>query len=130
MIGLLPICPYCGQFSVQTTGKVIYPHRDDLADKVMYHCEPCKAWVGCHPNGKPFGRLANSKLRYLKIQAHAALDSYWQNGEFKREDVYHMLSKAIDIPRHACHIGWFDVEQCKRVIDLCNSREILRFNKE
>lgn len=42
------ICDYCGNKAAQVTGRKIYPHRPDLFSLRFWHCEPCKAWVGCH----------------------------------------------------------------------------------
>lgn len=122
-IGVL--CPYCSQPAKLVGGLAIYPHRKDLADKLLYQCAPCKAHVGCHPGTKnPLGRLANAELRKAKMAAHAAFDPIWQSGEKKRKAAYAWLSDATGIPKNDCHIGMMDVADCLKVVNACTAREI------
>jgi CO dehydrogenase/acetyl-CoA synthase beta subunit len=142
-----PKCPYCKAKSILVSGEYIYPHRPDLFDKKFYMCIPCEAYVGTHAStGEPLGTLANAYLRKFRNQAHAAFDPVWKeaaNKDFlksnsgKRKDLggfikkhrtaaYARLAELMDIPVENCHIGCFDATQCRRVIDLCNSREIHR----
>jgi hypothetical protein len=130
-----PTCQYCGQPSVPATGVDIYPHRPDLSDKKFYRCVPCHAYVGCHvKTGEPFGSLANATLRKLRNQAHAAFDPLWLelggthgNKKQYRTNAYSLLAKAMDISVENCHIAVFDEDQCREVINLCNSGGIFRF---
>lgn len=111
-----PICPYCNKESVKTDGNVIYPHRPDLASKIFYLCEPCDAYVGCHPKtDKPLGRLANAELRKYKSNAHRCFDPIWKEGKMTRGEAYEWLSLKLGIMKVDCHIGMFDVEMCKKV---------------
>jgi hypothetical protein len=95
---------------------------------MIYLCRPCKAWVGVHKGtDKPLGRLANKELREWKIKAHAAFDPLWKakmsQGHSKksaRNSGYAWLAEQMGIPREACHVGMFDVEQCKRVVEICS----------
>ena len=120
MNGLTPLCPYCKAFSQRVTGETVYPHRPDLADKVFYVCTPCDARVGTHAGtGRPLGRLANADLRKAKVNAHNALDPYWQDGRMTRTEAYRRLAELMDIPIEECHIGEFTLEQCERVESLC-----------
>jgi hypothetical protein len=120
-------CNYCGGSATLVTGAEVYPHRNDLGGKHLYLCKPCDAWVGCHPGTtKPLGRLANAELRAWKSRAHAAFDPLWRakmlQGFCKkhaRDYGYKWLSEQLGIARYACHIGMFDVEQCKRVVEIC-----------
>lgn len=120
-------CPYCGAKAALVTGMVIYPHRQDLADKKFYQCAPCGAYVGCHPpavNGRgglgigttPLGRLANAELRKLKTEAHAAFDPMWKGGGMHRREAYGWLAKQLGIAANDAHIGMFDEVQCRRVV--------------
>ncbi|MCT8526075.1 zinc-finger-containing protein [Glaesserella parasuis] len=114
-----PVCPYCGSLSEKVTGKKLYPHRKDLYKKTFYECEPCDAYVGCHPNTeKPLGRLANAELRKAKKEAHSAFDPLWKKGYMKRGRAYLFLSKSLGIPQKDTHIGMFDVETCNRVKEI------------
>jgi hypothetical protein len=113
-------CPYCGKQAYLVGGSVIYPHRNDLAEKQFYQCKPCDAYVGCHDGTvKPLGRLANTELRRAKMQAHSAFDPKWRNGEMKRASAYKWLAEQLKIDAKDCHIGMMDVDMCKRVVNVC-----------
>ena len=112
-------CPYCNCFAVRTTGKNIYPHRPDLFAKTFYQCVPCDAYVGCHPEtDKPLGRLANAELRKAKMNAHAAFDPVWRSGKMNRSSAYKWLAEKMGIAPQNCHIGMFDVDECRAVIEI------------
>jgi hypothetical protein len=117
------ICPYCSEPAELVTGKEVYPHRPDLRDNPIYRCAPCDAHVGCHPGTtNPLGRLANANLRKLKMAAHAVFDPLWKSGGMKRKEAYKWLASRLEIRPSECHIGWFDHDQCKRVVEICNER--------
>ncbi len=121
-----PICPYCNKESDGVDGTAIYPHRPDLSHKWFYLCKPCDAYVGCHPNTKKsLGRLANAELRKWKSIAHKNFDPLWRDGHIKRKDAYKTLAVAMGLDEKDCHIGMFDVEQCKQVYSLCVNQKIL-----
>ncbi len=88
----------------------------------VWICRPCQAWVGCHKYAHgsktvPKGRLANKELRDAKIAAHAAFDPF--QDRMGRARAYKWLSKQLGIPGRDCHIGMFDVNQCRRVVAAC-----------
>lgn len=116
-------CPYCGRIAERTDGKFIYPHRPDLADRQFIQCLPCQAWVGCHKDGTPLGRLANASLRRKKMEAHATFDPLWKSGEMSRAHAYYLLAKHLNLTRETCHIGEFDEAICQKVIEFCQSRK-------
>ena len=114
------VCPYCGQNAELVTGEVIYPHRRDLYEKKFFQCEPCDAYVGCHPGTtNPLGRLADIELRSEKMRAHAAFDPIWKSGSKKRGSAYAWLAERLGIDQKDCHIGMFDVQMCQRVVEVC-----------
>lgn len=124
----IPICPYCNQISELVKGDAIYPHREDLAGKDFYRCQPCRAWVGCHRGTLvPLGRLANAELRRAKGAAHAAFDRLWRqkmqrdrcSKRVARGAGYAWLARELSIDPAACHIGMMDVAACNRVTELC-----------
>lgn len=125
-------CSYCGKPANLVTGKVIYPHRPDLADRKFWQCPgACGAWVGCHPGTcQPLGRLANAELRDAKRAAHAAFDPVWENNGSRnkknrlRSAAYDALAAALNIPRENCHIGLFDVDLCRRTVEACRTLTI------
>ena len=117
---LNPTCPYCGKLSELVKGNVIYSGRRDLWDKTFYLCAPCDAYVGCHPNSvNPLGRLANEELRKAKMLAHRAFDPMWRDGNLNRRTAYCWLAERLGIEEKECHIGMFDVDMCKKVIQVC-----------
>lgn len=123
------MCPYCGKSAKLVGGDTIYPHRPDLYEKKFWLCRPCNAYVGCHkPNNgygdgtRPLGRLANAELRDAKRSAHAHFDPIWEKGGMARAQAYKWLASSLGIEPKNCHIGMFDVETCKKVVDLCKAR--------
>lgn len=122
------ICDYCGEEAELVTGAQVYPHMPRLAEKVLYQCTPCQARVGCHPGtDKPLGRLANIELRQAKERAHAAFDPLWQTKmrqtgmpkSTARSLAYKWLAREMGLSVDDCHIGMFDIAQCRRVIEIC-----------
>ena len=127
-----PICPYCNSASVLVGGNAIYPHRPDLYQLNFWQCAPCDAYVGCHKKGAhangaisdgtlPLGRLADKALRTAKTKAHAAFDPLWKERRFKsRKRAYNWLAQELRITPHECHIGLFDLDLCRKVVDCCS----------
>lgn len=128
------ICPYCSQEAKLVTGQIIYPHRPDLYHKKFFQCAPCDAYVGCHENRmegiKPFGRLANAELRKWKMKAHDAFDPLWKNKIIGRSAAYTWLANKLCIGIDDTHIGMFDIDMCKKVIDVCESNRLYFLIKE
>lgn len=125
----MPTCRYCQTPAVLTRyGDVDYPYFVDYGP--IWVCAPCRAWVGCHPGTeKALGRLANAELRKAKQEAHAAFDRLWQrkikkeqcSKSYARKAGYRWLSEQLGIPFKKTHIGYFDVEQCRRVVEVCTN---------
>lgn len=121
-------CDYCGQPAMLVGRDTIYPNRHDLFDKQFWHCAPCKAWVGCYQGTEtPLGRLATADLRKAKTTAHAAFDPLWK-AKIRRDGVskkkargagYKWLAAQLGIHPDDCHIGMFDVQMCRRVVEVC-----------
>lgn len=136
------ICPYCTRNAPQVTGAVIYPHRPDLAVKLFYRCLPCDAYVGCHPDGKPLGRLADAELRRAKIEAHGAFDPLWEPRSAQtlaypdeprpqkklqrvmRSRAYAWLSAQLGLSIDDTHIGMLDVDGCRRVVAVIRAARV------
>lgn len=119
------ICPYCGlQPDFMESSEKIY--GKDYGP--VYICHDCDAYVGVHKDGlnRPLGRLADAELRKAKKEAHFYFDFLWRKKMSKgftkheaRKTAYLWLSlKMAIIPDHT-HIGMFNIEQCKQVIELC-----------
>ena len=78
----------------------------------------CDAYVGCQKGtDRPLGRLANPELRFWKKKAHDTFDKLWKHGEMNRTNAYAWLSRELAITPDKCHIGMFDVDQCKAVCE-------------
>lgn len=130
-----PICPYCGAVSKIVDSAALY---GGISYGFVWLCAPCHAYVGCHPGSKmPLGRLADAKLRTLKMRTHAVFDPFWmaslarlkeQMGDKlprdakskARNDCYAQLAQALGIDKHVCHIGMFDAWQCRAAISVCH----------
>jgi len=121
------ICPYCGDNATLVDSKIIYGKSHGM----MWLCKPCDAYVGTHKNSKrhaPMGNMANEELRRWKVNAHNAFDPIWKHRVVKklhnryeeRKKAYSWLAKQLGIPIRHCHIGAFDLETCKRVVEICD----------
>jgi len=123
-------CPYCGGDAELVDSAEVY---DGRSYGPIYLCRPCQAWVGVHKAGplkwEPLGRLADAELRQWKRRAHDAFDVLWKakmaTGYSKgiaRRLGYRWLADTLGIEEHRCHIGMFDVDQCRRVVEVCSRR--------
>lgn len=94
---------------------------------MIYLCELCEAWVGVHKGtDKALGRLANKELRQWKREAHKYFDPMWQKKMVQgftkskaRHMAYRWLAGEMGLCIKVAHIGMFDVDQCKKVVELC-----------
>jgi hypothetical protein len=78
---------------------------------MVYWCRPCDAYVGTHKGtNKPFGTLANKKLREWRMKAHTMLSIV--EGEIGRKAAYKWLAGVVQKPLRKTHIGMFSVEEC------------------
>ncbi len=121
-------CAYCGKTAKLSMSSAHRYHGRDYGP--IWECDPCEAWVGCHPGTtKPLGRLANKELRLAKIAAHDAFDGLWRRKVQKekcskshaRSKGYAWLAAQLGISPQQCHIGMFDVAMCRRVVEVCRN---------
>lgn len=110
-----PTCPYCGVQSSPTTGAEIYPRHRKLAKKRFFICRPCKAWVGCHDDGRPLGTPAAAELRIARKRAHDLFDRLWQGRFMTRNQAYSWLAETLGVDKHDAHIGQATLEQCRLI---------------
>lgn len=116
-------CPYCGNEVEFTTNDKIYGRK--YGNGMVYLCQPCDAYVGCHADGTPLGTPAKKELRDKRHRAHEAFDPLWKNAKDKgkkRQSVYGALSEFMNIPRSDTHIGMFNLEQCEKVFEFVKTR--------
>lgn len=118
-----PICSNCIMEAELVTGEVIYPHRPDLSKLYFWKCDSCGAFVGTHRNSKahaPLGTLADAETRRARSAAHAAFDPIWKSKKMSRSKAYKWLADQMGIEVKKCHISWFNSDECRQVIDVCN----------
>lgn len=122
-------CPYCLQpAELLKLGEPGYPYQRSYGP--TWTCVRCQAWCGCHPGTEnALGRLANAELRAAKQRAHAAFDPLWKR-KAERDQIplsharkagYRWLGENLGIPANRTHIGWMDVDQCERVVEICEA---------
>ena len=115
------ICPYCGKESELIDSAEIYGESYGA----MYICRGCNAYVGCYSGTTTaLGRLADADLRKAKMRAHHYLDQLWKDRRHRRYSTYTWLSKQLGIPRELTHVGMSDIEQCRRIAEICRARLI------
>jgi hypothetical protein len=55
-------------------------------------------------------------MREARKRAKAVFNPLWQSGRMSRTDAYAWLADQLGVAVAECHIGWFDVAQCDRVL--------------
>lgn len=130
-------CPYCGAEVVLRDASYIYSSNKSKEYGKFWVCSnypKCNSYVGCHKDtDTPLGRLANPRLRCLKMEAHKQFDPLWKSELMTRRQAYKWLSEQLNIPVEKCHIGMFDVKECQKVIHLCRKFEdhlVVKYRKE
>lgn len=118
------ICPHCQSAVERVNNKVIYGRQ--FGDwPFAYKCvsAECDSYVGIHPKTDiPIGTLATATMRAARKQAKAAFAPLWEKQGMDKEAAYSWLADKMGIvPMEHCHIGWFGIEQCNRVIEICNT---------
>lgn len=81
----------------------------------------CDCTVGAHRDTLlPLGTPADRETKQARIKAHEAFDPLWRNqGPWTRGQAYSWLQKTLGLSPEQCHIGMFDAEQCRRVVNAC-----------
>ena len=109
------ICAYCKEPPVLVDSKIIY----GTSYGKIWLCEKCDAYVGVHKGTEiPLGRLAKKDLREAKKEAHLHFDKLWKSGKMKRTQAYQWLSDTLMIDKEYTHIGMFNLQTCKKVVEL------------
>ena len=113
-------CPYCASSVKLVNNSEIYG-RSYGEWPWAYCCTECDASVGLHPfTSIPLGTLADAELRNARKEAKAAFNPVWQRGKMSRTAAYAWLAGAVNIADvETCHIGWFGIDQCARVVEVC-----------
>ena len=118
-------CPYCHELAVKVDSRRIYGRS--YGD--IYLCKnfpTCDAYVGINKKtGEPLGTMANPELRMLRKKAHKLFDRLWleylpMHKQYEhRSRCYAWLSIRMNIPPVLCHIAMFNIDQCERLIGIC-----------
>lgn len=117
------ICRYCGSPVVYTSNAEIY--GKEYGTGKCYLCRNCRAFVGVHPGtDTPLGTLANEELRKWRKEAHFWFDRIWKKPTriTTRYNAYGYLARKMGLPREETHIGMFEIEQCKKVIEFSKEK--------
>lgn len=109
------ICPYCHIPTQYKNSIDIY----GIDYGMIYYCPKCHSYVGVHKGtDQAKGRLANAELRKCKIEAHRYFDKIFIRGIMKRNEAYKWLSEQLGLPSEYTHIGMFNPETCRKVVEL------------
>jgi hypothetical protein len=113
-------CNYCHKDAQWVSNEKIYGRRYGQS-YMIWHCEPCKAYVGCHRNTKrPLGTLAKIELRELRKKAHSVFDPLYRDfRSATRTKEYKHMSEYFG---KEMHIGESDEQQCLEIISYAESR--------
>ena len=120
------ICRYCGSVIRLAPARKIYGASTDrlgLAGETIYLCQNCNARVGCHKGTtRALGNVANEVLRLKRMEAHRVFDSLWKSGRMTRTGAYRWLAGELRLAEGRAHIGGFEMNQCQKVIELCENK--------
>ncbi len=128
------LCPYCDQKTQYVDSIIVYPESHGM----IHYCKDCQAWVGCH-NGtdQSYGFVATKYLRGLRHETHQLFDPLWQSkvhyGEKPKTAqvaARKWLAGVLDIPVEVCHIGMFDIEMCRKTIEICQKYHLTPEQRE
>ncbi|TSE03352.1 zinc-finger-containing protein [Aquimarina algiphila] len=111
------ICPYCKSTTEVVSETDVYGKQ--FKGRSMIRCRNltnCGAYVGCHEDGRPLGRLANRQLRTYKREAHKWFDKLWREKYMERSEAYEKLADYLELPDEYTHIGMFQEKTCLKVI--------------
>ena len=110
-------CPYCGEEAKLVDSSVIYKQSYGM----MWLCEQCDAYTGCHKSSKtfkPLGTLAKKELRDLRKDVHSSFDPLWKRGIMNRSEAYAWLANQMNLETKCCHVAMFDESKCRLAISI------------
>lgn len=120
-----PVTCFCGSPAHLRDNSILYGGKS-YGNGKAYICDrfpECRGSVGVHPNGKPLGIIPDQETKGLRRQLHATVDHLWQNRPYQqrkkaRGKVYGWLRRITGMSAEECHIGNFDAETCRWVLQL------------
>lgn len=123
-------CIYCHSPVKYCSHAEIYNGKTYSDWPYIYLCTNgvCGASVGTHEGTEyPLGTLADHATKNARKAAHAAFDPIWKLARDKgkaRAEAYQWLADQLDIEKWRCHISWFDISYCNKVVKLCLARTV------
>lgn len=118
-------CPYCGSNTRVIDSGIVYGQGFGWLVACTRYPQ-CDAFVGCHPRSmRPLGSVADAATRAARVKAHKVFDVAWRGKKGQRHPAgartkaYAWLSKELGVDPELCHIGYFDLEMCGRVVQAC-----------
>lgn len=121
------ICRYCGGIIRLIPAQTVYgesTERLGMTGQYIYQCQNCNARVGCHRDStRPLGNVANEVLRLKRMETHRIFDAHWKQQRMSRTAAYRWLAEELHLPDGRAHIGGFEMDQCQKVIELCEKIE-------
>lgn len=128
-------CNECGGTTRLTDGAEVYPYRPDLRTKPIWRCDPCGAYIGCHPGTTcPLGTAAGPETRrarsilhtrwllpiwreawryYNEPDRHVTPNRRRKAAHKARPRVYAFLADRLGLSADECHVGLFTIRQCE-----------------
>lgn len=117
-------CGDCGAaMTLRQTEKYLYPSG---APRLFYGCSrfpECRSVHNAHPDGYPLGVPADARTRQARQHTHAVIAVYAQAHRLSMPEMYEFLACGLDMTDEECHIGKFDIAQCRAAILLCAENE-------
>ena len=116
------LCQYCFIPTVFISNRIISNFK---GPRRIWYCPKCGAYVGVHKNSnRALGTVANSRLRTERQYAHYHFDKLWKIKQKRgfpnaRKLAYDWLSKEMGIALEHTHIAMFNIDQCRKVVELC-----------
>jgi len=127
----LPLGTKC-EYSCPDCGADLVLRYSSRYNSYFYGCKAfpkCLAAHGAHyETGEPLGIPANQETKNWRIKAHDAFDLLWKKdlmtkkSIMHRQKAYRWMQEAMEMTKDEAHIGNFDIEQCKRLIEKVNER--------
>jgi hypothetical protein len=113
-------CDACRSENVILTTREAAFERSNNRWPWIWYCTDCAAYVGCHVGThEPLGKLARGHMRYLRLEAHRAMDVIWRSGLMSRDRCYRWLGEQLETEERI-HIGMLSCAQLKKAIEICN----------
>lgn len=98
---------------------------DDNENRIIYGGRrPGKRTMSEQWTRKALAAPPGSELAKARIAAHAAFDPFWKSGRFNRGVAYEWLAGEMGLPVQQTHMVLFDVDQCRRVVEICHAHPL------